>query len=38
MNSMKRQKDMTLENKQAPRSEGVQYANGEEHRAITDSS
>ena len=38
MNSMKRQKDMTLENKQPPRSEGVHYATGEEWRAITDSS
>ena len=38
MNSVKRQKDMTLENKQPPRSEGVQYATGEERRAITDSS
>jgi len=38
VNSMKRQKDMTLENKQPPRSEGVQYATGEERRAITDSS
>ena len=38
MKSMKRQKDMTLENKQPPRSEGVQYATGEEQRAITDSS
>ena len=31
MNSMKRQKDMTLEDK-LPRSEGVQYATGEEWR------
>ena len=29
---------MILENKQPPRSEGVQYATGEEKRAITDSS
>ena len=33
MNSMKRQKYMTLEDK-LPRSEGVQYATGEEWRAI----
>ena len=33
MNSMKRQKDMTLED-ELPRSEGVQYATGEERRAI----
>ena len=31
MNSMKRQKDMTLED-ELPRSEGVQYATGEEWR------
>ena len=37
MNSMKRQKDMTLED-EAPRLEGVQYATGEEQRAITNSS
>ena len=37
MNSMKRQKDMTLED-EAPRLEGVQYATGEEQRAITHSS
>ena len=36
MNSMKRQKDMTLED-ELPRSEGVQYATGEEQRAITNS-
>ena len=29
MNSMKRQKDMTLED-ESPRSEGIQYATGEE--------
>ena len=37
MNSMKRQKDMTLED-EPPRSEDVQYATGEEQRAITNSS
>ena len=37
MNSMKRQKYMTPEDK-LPRSEGVQYATGEEWRAITNSS
>jgi hypothetical protein len=37
MNSMKRQKDMTLQN-ESPRSEGVQYATGEKWRAITKSS
>ena len=37
MNSMKRQKDMTLQ-MSAPRSEGVQYADREEPRAITNSS
>ena len=36
MNSMKRQKDMTLED-ELPRSEGVQYATGEERRAINSS-
>ena len=36
MNSMKRQKDMTLED-EAPRLEGVQYVTGEEQRAITNS-
>ena len=36
MNSMKRQKDMTLEGE--PHMEGVQYASGEEQRAITNSS
>ena len=34
MNSKKRQKDMTLED-ESPRSEGIQYARGEEWRAIT---
>ena len=33
MNSMKRQKAMTLENK-PPRLEGVQYATGEEQRQL----
>ena len=33
MNSTKRQKDMTLED-ELPRSEGEQYAAGEEQRAI----
>ena len=37
MNSMKKQKDMTPENEPL-RSEGVQYATGEEQRAITNSS
>ena len=37
MDSMKRQKDMTLED-ESPRSEGVQYATGEKWRAITNSS
>ena len=37
MNSMKRQKDMTPEG-EFPRLEGVQYATGEEQRAITNSS
>ena len=37
MNSMKRQKDMTLED-EPTRSEGVQRAAGEEQRAITNSS
>ena len=36
-NSMKRQKDITLEVK-SPRSEGIQYTTGEEWRAITNSS
>ena len=35
--SMKRQKDITLE-VESPSSEGVQYTNGEEWRAITNSS
>ena len=37
MNSMNMQKDMTPED-EPPRSEGVQYATGEEQRAITNSS
>ena len=37
MNSMKRQKDMTPEDELC-RSEGFQYATGEEWRAITNSS
>ena len=37
INSMKRQKDMTLED-EPPSSEGVQYATGEEQRATTNSS
>ena len=37
MNSMKRQKDMTLED-EPPRPEGIQYATGEEPRTITNSS
>ena len=37
MNSMKRQKDMTLKD-EPPRMEGVQYTTGEEWRAITNSS
>ena len=37
MMSMKTQKDMTLEDK-TPRMQGVQYAPGEEQRAITNSS
>ena len=36
MSSMERQKDMTLED-ELPRSEGVQYATGEECRRITNS-
>ena len=36
-NSIKRQKDMTPKD-ELPRLEGVQYATGEEQRAITDSS
>ena len=37
MNSMKRQKDITLE-VESPRSEGVQYTTGEEWRAVINSS
>ena len=37
MNIMKRQKDMTPQN-ETPRSEGVQYATGEEQKAITSNS
>ena len=39
-NSMKKQKDMTLEDEHPlpPRSEGVQYATGEEQKAIMSSS
>ena len=37
MNSMKRQKDMTLED-EPPRSGDVQYAIGEEQRTITNGS
>ena len=37
MDSMKWQKDMTLED-EVPRFEGVQYATGEKWRAITNSS
>ena len=37
MDSMKRQKDMTLEG-EPPRLERVQYVTGEEQRAITNSS
>ena len=37
INSMKRQKDMTPEDEHS-RLEGVQYATGEEQRAITNSS
>ena len=36
MSSMKRQKDMTLED-EPPRSEGVQFSTGEEQRVITNS-
>ena len=35
MCSMKRQKDMIMEDENLPRSEGVQYATGEEENAIT---
>ena len=34
MDSIKRQKDMTLKD-ESPRLEGVQYATGEEQRTIT---
>ena len=37
MNSLKRQKDRTLED-EPPRSEGIQYVTGEEQRAIINSS
>ena len=37
MDSVKKQKDMAPED-ELPRSEGVQYATGEEHRAITNGS
>ena len=37
MNSVKMQKDMTLED-ESPRSEGVQYATGKEHRTTTNRS
>ena len=37
MNNMKRQKDMTLENEN-PKLESIQYATGEERRAINISS
>ena len=37
MNSMKRKKDMTPED-EPHRSEGIQYATGEEQKAITNSS
>ena len=37
MNSMKKQKYMTSQNK-SPKLEGIQYATGEEQRAITNSS
>ena len=37
MNGMKRQKDMTLED-EPHRLEGIQYATGEEQKAITNSS
>ena len=37
MDSMERQKDMTPEG-EFPRLEGVQYATGEEQRAITNTS
>ena len=37
MNSMKRQKDMTVEN-EPQRLEGMQYATGKQQKAITNSS
>ena len=37
MNSMERQKDMTVEH-EPPRLEGVQYVTGEEWKSITNSS
>ena len=37
MNNIKKQKGTTPED-EAPRSEGIQYASREEHRAITNSS
>ena len=37
MNHMKRQKDMTLED-ELPKLEGLQYATGEEQRAVTNGS
>ena len=37
MNSMKKQKDITLEN-EPPRLEGIQYATGEKWRATANSS
>ena len=37
MDSMKRQKDVTMED-ELPRSDGVQYATGEEQRAIINNS
>ena len=38
MDSMKRQKDITSEEEPSLRLEGIQYATGEEQRAITNSS
>ena len=37
MDSMERQKDVAMED-ELPRSDGVQYATGEEQRAITNNS
>ena len=37
MDSMKRQKNMTLKD-ELPRLEGIQYAPGEERKAVTNSS